>query len=63
MALLLRAITPALSNADCERVQLYGKKKLLFFFLHRKEWIQRVPDLPFYFFFDNLQPIVYKMAP
>jgi len=37
--------------------------KLLFFFLHRKEWIQHVPDLPLFLFFDNLQPIVYQMAP
>lgn len=63
MALLLRAITPALSNADCERVQLYGKKKLLFFFLHRKEWIQRVPDLPFYFFLTTCSPLFIKWHP
>lgn len=47
-SLLLVAITAALSNADCERVWLYGKKKLIFFFLHRKEWIQHVPDLRFF---------------
>jgi len=52
-SLLLVAITAALSNADCERVRLYGKKKIIFFFLHRKEWIQRVPDWCFFggFFF------------
>lgn len=60
-SLLLVAITAALSNADCERV---WEKKIIFFFLHRKEWIQHCQTCVFLeAFFDSSQRIVYKMAP
>lgn len=38
-------------------------KKLLFFFLHRKEWIQHVPDLPLFFPLTTCSPLFIKWHP
>lgn len=65
-SLLLVAITAALSNADCERVRLYGKKKNNIFLPPQKGMDSACARLVFFledFFFDSSQPIVYKMAP
>lgn len=61
-ALLLLASIELRAMQTVKEVSCMGKK-LLLFFLHRKEWIQHVPGLPLFFSLTTCSPLFIKWHP